>query len=83
MEDFIDGIDLTPAAAPNPFGAAGYSGGGGGVAGFGEEVTVVGGLGGIDLGEVAGGGGNDHGRSPSIVEGGHGRETGGAFVGVN
>jgi hypothetical protein len=63
--DFIDGIDLTPAAAPNPFGAAGYSEGGGGVAGFGEEATVVGGFGGIDLGEVAGGGGNDHGRSPS------------------
>jgi hypothetical protein len=65
MEDFIDGIDLTPAAAPNPFGAAGFSGGGGGVAGFGEEATVVGGFGGIDLGEVAGGGGNDYGRSPS------------------
>ncbi len=25
--NFLDGIDLTPAAAPNPFGSAGFSGG--------------------------------------------------------
>jgi hypothetical protein len=51
---FLDGIDLTPAAAPNPFGSAGFSGGGSGVAGFGGVATVVGGFGGIDLGRVAG-----------------------------